>query len=49
MACFFHVVPGVVWDLIDTVDDVAGMAHYNWLAAVWEFLVNVMEEMKEKM
>jgi len=35
--------------LIDIVDDVDGMADYNWSAIVPKFLVDVTEETKEKM
>jgi len=42
-------VPGVAWNLIDTVVDVDGMADYNWLVDVKKFLVDIMEETKEKM
>ena len=40
---------GVASNLIDMVDDVNGVADYNWSAVVWEFLVDTMEEMKKKM
>ena len=46
---FLHYAEGVSWDLIDLVDDVDCMADYNWLAVIWQLLVDAIEEMKDKM
>jgi len=46
VACFSRAVLGVAWDLIDMVNDIDDIT--NW-AAIWEFLVDVMEETNEKM
>ncbi|KAJ8423031.1 hypothetical protein Cgig2_021923 [Carnegiea gigantea] len=40
---------GVAWDLISMVEDVKSMAEHNWAEATWMFLVEAMEEGKEKM
>ena len=40
---------GMAWDLISMVDDVKSMAEYNWAEATWMFLVEAIEEAKEKM
>jgi len=42
-------VQGVAWELIELVEDVDGLAEYNWGAAVWKFLVDAIGETKEKM
>jgi len=34
---------------MDLVEDVDRLGDYNWAAAVWKFLVNVLGEIKEKM
>ncbi|KAJ8422140.1 hypothetical protein Cgig2_002648 [Carnegiea gigantea] len=39
---------GVAWELIEMMEDVKAMAKYNWSKAVWSFLVEAIEEMKEK-
>ena len=36
----------VMWELIDLVEDVDRLGDYNW---VWQFLVNALGEIKEKM
>ena len=40
---------GVAWELIYMVNDVKSMAEYNWAEATWMFLVEAIEEAKEKM
>ncbi|KAJ8443290.1 hypothetical protein Cgig2_015768 [Carnegiea gigantea] len=42
-------VRGLVWDLISIVEDVKGMAEFNWSKVAWMFLVKAMEETLEKM
>jgi len=40
---------GVTWELIDLVEDVDRLAEYNWAGAVWQFLVDALDDTKEKM
>ena len=40
---------GVAWELIELVEDVDGLAEYNWGAAVWKFLVDAIGDTKERM
>ncbi|KAJ8423848.1 hypothetical protein Cgig2_000974 [Carnegiea gigantea] len=40
---------GVAWDLISMVEDVKSMGEYNWAETTWMFLVEAIEEAKEKM
>ncbi|KAJ8426097.1 LOW QUALITY PROTEIN: hypothetical protein Cgig2_001265 [Carnegiea gigantea] len=40
---------GMVWELIGMTEDVEVMGEYNWLAAIWSFLVEVIEETKQKL
>jgi len=40
---------GVAWELIDMVDDIDWMVGYNWPAVVWQFLVDAIHEMTDKM
>ena len=40
---------GVAWDLISMVDNVKSMAEYSWAEATWMFLMEAIEEAKEKM
>jgi len=35
--------------MIYLVEDVDGLAEYSWAGAVWQFLVDALDEMKEKM
>ena len=35
--------------MISIVEDVKGMAEYNWAEATWMFLMKVIEETEEKM
>ena len=46
---FSHTAGGVVWELIGMTEDVEGMGEYNWLAAIWSFLVEAIQEMKQKL
>jgi len=39
---------GVTWELIRMTEDVCGMVEYNWSQAMWSFLVEPIEDMKEK-
>ncbi|KAJ8420215.1 hypothetical protein Cgig2_021429 [Carnegiea gigantea] len=39
---------GVAWDLVHIMEDVDGVREYNWSEAVWEFLVQAMEQSQEK-
>ena len=45
---FLRTVRGVMWELIVMTEDVSSMAEYNLLQVVWSFLVEVIEEIKEK-
>jgi len=40
---------GVVWELIELVEDVDRLPEYNWAVTVWKFLVDALGETKEKM
>ena len=40
---------GVAPDVLYLVDDVDGLAEYNWASAVWQFLVDALDETKAKM
>ena len=45
---FPHSTSVVTWELNKITEDVNGMAKYNWLQAVWNILVEAIEETKEK-
>ncbi|KAJ8433894.1 hypothetical protein Cgig2_004616 [Carnegiea gigantea] len=38
----------VAWELIGMTEDVEGMGEYNWLAAMWSFLEEAIEDTKQK-
>ena len=40
---------GGVWELIDMVEDVDCLSKYNWATVVYQFLVDALDETKEKM
>ena len=40
---------GVAWELIDLVDDVDRLGEYSWAGTVCHFLVDAIDETKEKM
>ncbi|KAJ8428316.1 hypothetical protein Cgig2_015466 [Carnegiea gigantea] len=41
-------VGGVTWELIGMTEDVEGIGEYNWLAAIWSFLMEAIEDTKQK-
>ncbi|KAJ8427238.1 hypothetical protein Cgig2_016930 [Carnegiea gigantea] len=46
---FLRCAGGVTWNLISMVKDVDEVSKYNWSEAMQDFLVEAMEEIKEKM
>ena len=45
---FLHTAGGVTWELIGMTEHVEGMGEYNWLAAIWSFLLEAIEDTKQK-
>ncbi|KAJ8420054.1 hypothetical protein Cgig2_006341 [Carnegiea gigantea] len=41
-------VGGVVWELIGKTEDLKGIGEYNWSTTIWSFLVEAIEDMKQK-
>lgn len=46
---FLRIVGGMVWELIGMTEDVEGMGEYNWSAAIWSVLVEVLGETTQKL
>ena len=42
-------VRGIAWDLIDLVEDNDRLAEYKWTGAIFQFLVEMLDETKENM